>query len=240
MAEHCQRGLSWEVLSHKTAVQEPDAFELIQAVLNAKNDTAMMEHEMEHLNGLATVIQDTGQGMADQFNWRLVRDKLMNTGNTVVAESPEFLCLSQSVGRHTSGAKIGLGYNHWTEMKTWHETMINPKTRRVRLATIAQLAHVPKHFPRLRNALFRTAYSANFPTTEQTKNGQVFFKTVSSLSHLADPELRPALLIAEEILELWHIKYTQEGAFKHLQTKDLNRLVGSGGAEARVLWTNAF
>mgnify|MGYP002805756438 FL=1 len=56
LADHCQRGLAWEVLSYKMAEEEPTAFEIIQAALN----------------GLATVIADTGQGMADEFNWRPV------------------------------------------------------------------------------------------------------------------------------------------------------------------------
>ena len=37
MADHCQRGLLWEVLSYMMAVEELSAFEIIQAALNAKD-----------------------------------------------------------------------------------------------------------------------------------------------------------------------------------------------------------
>ena len=59
MADHCQRGLAWEMLSYKMALEEPTVFQDIQAALNAKNCSGLMEHDMEHLNGLATVIADT-------------------------------------------------------------------------------------------------------------------------------------------------------------------------------------
>ena len=79
------------------ALEEPAAFEIIQAALNAKNASGLMEHEMEHLNGLATVIADSGQGMADQFNWRLVRERVMQSRNAAVAECSEFSMLRQMV-----------------------------------------------------------------------------------------------------------------------------------------------
>ena len=97
MAAHCQRGLVWEVLSHKMNKEEPGAFEIIQAALNAKNAMGLIEHEMEHLNGLATVIIDSGAGMADDFNWRLIRDRVMHTKNTAVSECPEFPMLCQMI-----------------------------------------------------------------------------------------------------------------------------------------------
>ena len=52
---------------------------------------------MEHFNGLATFIAGTGQGMADEFNWRVVRDRSCQSGHTVVAGAPEFLQLQQFV-----------------------------------------------------------------------------------------------------------------------------------------------
>ena len=221
--QHCQRGLAWEVLSSKMALEEPGGFDIIQAAMNAKNSSGLMEHEMEHLNGLATCICKTGQGMTDQFNWRLVRQHLMDSGNTVVAEAPEFLQLCQFVchalGEHSGGTAENGSYNHWAEMKQWHETMINPKTRRIRLATIAQMAHVPLKCPRLRNALFRAAYSGSSPTAEQIKHGTVFLKTLSSLLHLKEEKLEPVLVFAEGILEHWHINYTASGAFNHMKPK---------------------
>ena len=228
MADHCQRGLAWEVLSYKMAEEEPTAFEIIQAALNAKNSSGLMEHEMEQLNGLATVIADSGSGMADQFNWRLVRERVLESKNIAVAECSEFpmLCqmISHALAQHARGKPEDSSYNHWEEMKHWHETIINPKLRRVRLSTLAQLAHVPPRYPRLRNALFRLAYSGSGPTPEQIRNGLVFLKTLTGLTHLLDTELNPVIELAENILEHWHIKYTAEGAFKHLPVKQLNSL----------------
>ena len=90
LAAHAQRGLLWEVLVWKMEEEEPNAFDIIQASFNSKNSTALVEHEMERLNGLVTVIVDSGAGLADQFNWRLVRDRLMDSGNTVVADRLNF------------------------------------------------------------------------------------------------------------------------------------------------------
>ena len=159
-----------------------------------------------------------------------MRERLLRIGNTVVAEAPEFLSLCQVVyhalRRNTCGKDAEASYCHWTEMRTWHETMINPKTRRVRLATIAELAKVPLPLPRLRNALFRLAYWGQIPTNEQINNGQVFVKTITNLSHLTDSKMLPILETTEEILEHWHIRYKAEGAFGHLKPKDLH-----------ILWT---
>ena len=69
MSEHCHRFLRWEVLSATMAVEEPDAFDIIQVVLNFKHNTSLMEHEVEHLNGLATVIQDTGRAGEITEHW---------------------------------------------------------------------------------------------------------------------------------------------------------------------------
>ena len=89
--------------------------------MNAKNSTALMEHEMEQLNGLATVIVDTGQGMADTFNWRLVRERVLQTKNTAVAECSDFpmLCqmVSHALAQHACGKNSKASYNHWEEMK---------------------------------------------------------------------------------------------------------------------------
>ena len=229
MADHCQRGLLWEVLSYMMAVEEPTAFEIIQAALNAKNSSGLMEHEMEHLNGLATVIADLGSGMADQFNWRLVRERAIQSGNIAVAECSEFPMLCQMVchalAQHACGtASASASYNHWAEMKKWHETMINPKTRRVRLSNLAQLAHVPPEHPRLRNALFRLAYSGKSPSAEQIRTGQIFLKTLTSLTHMSEPELQPVFEMAEKILQHWHITYADEGAFRHLSRSETCRL----------------
>ena len=202
MAGHAQRGLLWEVLVWQMEDEEPHAFDIIQASFNSKNSTALVEHEMERLNGLVTVIMDSGVGLADQFNWRLVRDRLMESGNTVVAEAPEFLGLCQMVMRALGGACAGdgdQGYNHWQELKSWHEALVNPKTRRVRLATLAKLASVPPQYPRVRNALFRLAYSGQAATPEQIRNGQVFTKTIASLNHLEDDKMKPVLEKAEQV-----------------------------------------
>ncbi len=126
---------------------------------------------------------------------------------------------------HACGKPPSASHNHWEEMKQWHQQMINPRTRRVRLSNLARFAHVPPPgYPRLRNALFRLAYSGNGPTPEQIRNGLVFLKTLAGLTHLLDTELHPVIQLAENILEHWHIKYTAEGAFKHLPVKQLNSL----------------
>jgi hypothetical protein len=231
MADHCQRGLKWEVLSHKMAREEPSAFEIIQAAMNAKNASGLMEHEMEHLNGLATVIVDCGAGMSDKFNWRLVRERVIATGNLAVAECSEFVALCQLVchamAQHTCGIHTGSSsYNHWAELKKWHETLINPKSRRVRLTTLAQLAHVPPEYPRLRNALFRLAYSGKSPTPEQIRNNLVFQKTLPLLTHMSSPQFQPVFQMAEQVLQHWHIKYADKGAYKHLGAIDEAALWG--------------
>ena len=78
MAAHIQRGLLWEVLVWRMEVEEPKAYVIIQEALNSKNATALVVHEMEHINGLADTIVDVGAGMADRFNWRALRERLMD------------------------------------------------------------------------------------------------------------------------------------------------------------------
>ena len=202
MAAHAQRGLLWEVLSWKMEVEEPTAFDNLQSALNQANNQALIEHEMELLNGLMTIIRDTGAGLADQFNWRMVQDQLFKSGNTVVAESPDFLVLCKVIVTALGGTDGlgGGGYNHWAELKSWHECMINPKTRRVRLQVFAKLASVPAPYPRVRNAMFRLAYSGKTPSEEMILNGQVFLNTLNSLAHLDTPDMVPCLRLAEQVL----------------------------------------
>ena len=195
MAAHAKRGLLWEVLAWQMEVEEPLAFDIIQAAFNSKNDTALVEHEMERLNGLVNVIRDTGAGMADTFNWRLVRENLMKTGNVAVAESTEFLALCKMIMNVLGGQAQ---YNHWEELKKWHELMVNPKTRRVRLTTMSYLSSVPPEFPRTRNALFRHMYTGKSPSAEQIKNGQIFISALSPLKHLEECEWRPMLEFVEQ------------------------------------------
>ena len=225
MGDHAQRGLKWEILDHKMEEEEPNAFLIIQAALNKKNSAAMVSHEMEHLNGLADTITDVGTGLADGFNWRMVRDRLMEAGNHDVAESPDFVGLlqvvTQALGGHAQGEG---GYNHWGELKCWHEAMVNPKTRRARLATIAQLSNIPTNFPRSRNAFFRTAYSGKTPSAEKIKCGQVFMQAFVTLTHLQKQEWSAILRKTEFVLERWHIQYKMAGAFEHLGAKELHTL----------------
>ena len=230
MANHCQRGLSWEVLSWQMAEEEPDAFEIIQAALNLKNSSGLMEHEMEQLNGLATVIVELGPEMEETLNWRLIQQRVMEKDNAKVADCSDFLMLCQMVShalaQHAGGHSTQAdpqspndGYNHWAEMKRWHEHIINPKTKRVRLATLAQLAHVPPGFPRLRTALFRLAYSGKQRTPEQIRNGLVFLKQLSDLTHMNEKEYHPVFRKAEDILHHWHVAYAEEGAYTHMKEK---------------------
>ena len=72
----------------------------------------------------------------------------------------------------------------------------------------------------MRNALFRMAYMGTGPTAEQIRNGLVFQKTLTGLTHMSDAELHPVFEIAEHILQHWHIKYIDEWAFKHMRPKD--------------------
>ena len=225
MMAHAQRGLLWEVLSYKMEEEEPTAFDKLQSALNAKNNQALVEHEMEVLNGLMNVIRDTGAGLADQFNWRMVQSKLLGSGNTVVAESPEFLALCQVVFNALGGASAEEGcYNHWAELKHWHETIINPMTRKVRLQAIAKLAAVPVIFPRVRNALFRLAYSGKPFGKEAVRTGQVYMKCLGSLNHLEADEMTECLQLAEDVLQSWHHDYQVQGAYSHLEEKMVQQL----------------
>ena len=220
MASHIQRGLFWEVLSWRMEEEEPIAFEVIQEALNSKHSAALVVHEMEHLSGLADTIVDVGTGLADRFNFCAIRDRLLLVGSTVIAEAPEFASLVQVVATALGGNAAGRGgYNHWAEMKEFHETMINPKTRRVRLQTFAQLCHVPEQFPRTRNAIYRAMYSGPPATPDQIRNGLVFMKTVGSLIHLEEPKWLSVLKATEDVLERWHIEYADLGAFKHMPPK---------------------
>ena len=220
MGLHAQRGLLWEKLSHTMEIEEPKAFCIIQAALNDKNTNYMVRHEMEHLNGLADCIVDIGVHLTDQFNWRLLRDKLIDEGGSVIAESPEFIQIVEVVRRSLGGNARGAGgYNHWAEMKLFHEQMVNPKLRRVRLSTFALLYYVPLDFPRARNAIFRRMYSGPAAGAEQISLGNVFMKTVNTLKHLEEKEWLPCLKFAESVLERWHITFRDKGAFKHMAAK---------------------
>ena len=118
--------------------EEPHAYMVIQEALNSKNRAAQVVQKMEHINCLAETIMDVGSGMADNFKWQAIRERLFKVGSTVIAEAPEFASLAQAVATALGGNATGQGgYNHWAEMKEFHETMINPKTRRVRLQTFA-------------------------------------------------------------------------------------------------------
>ncbi len=233
MAAHIQRGLLWEILDYRMEEEEPDAYAIIQEALNSKNSAALVVHEMEHLNGLANTIVDIGARMAERFDWKILRDKLLQSGSTVIAEAPEFVSLVQVVTTALGGNASGQGgYNHWTEMKEFHEAMVNPKVRRCRLHTIAQLCHIPERHARNRNALFRTMFTGPAATAEQIKSGQVFLKTVGSLSHLEHADWGRVLDMTECVLERWHITYEGLGAFMGMTILDSASLVGPGRAQA--------
>ena len=190
-------GLSWEVLDRKIQEEEPEALDIIQTALNAKNGLFLLAHEMQALAKLSAITSALAQA-GQQVAWASAQDRLRQT-MPGFAEDESFLELYRYV--------IDLGSDEapfLPNLKAFHCQFVDPKVRKIRLSAFGALNQLPEEFPHLKIAGLKFMYACD---QTQVLNGfcpQVSKSTINKLCN--DAGMRALTHVGEEILRFFHVK----------------------------------
>lgn len=89
LADYCQKGLAWEILSHEINNDE-DALRIIQAACNAKNTVSLRAHEMELINAIAKLCVATAlTSVEGRVPLEVIKERLVTQYRAYV-EDPHF------------------------------------------------------------------------------------------------------------------------------------------------------
>ena len=148
----CDRGITWEMLSHKMDEEEPDAAMVISVALNTKNEAAMKASHTEMMNTLVGLCKPDPKGMEGEVPFAPVRDKMIEYYGSSV-DHPDFL--------HAFRVVMDAGGHDSPHMQDLHEftnVYVNPKLRKMRFEAYAVVSPYPIALPRLKNACLKWAW----------------------------------------------------------------------------------
>lgn len=138
--------------------------------------------------------------------------KIKSEGHRALADEP---WLPELVNFVSNTGNLHKNARYANELAEFHARMVNPNKRTVHLRTISLLSDMPEKFPRLRNMLFKYAYSEERKDSTVLKKSVVdFFKKNEKLAEEY-----------EQILKRFHDSYKEHGAFKNMVPADVVRLL---------------
>jgi len=148
--EAVDKGLLWEVLSSRIESEEPQALNVVQATLNAKNGLFMLAHEMQALATLSSassVLAVAGCAVTRP----MAREKLMET-------MPEFA--NDEGILDAFRFVIDMGGNaapFLPDLRALHDKFVDPKLCRLRLSALARVNALPFAMPLTKVAAIKHA-----------------------------------------------------------------------------------
>jgi hypothetical protein len=149
-ANAVESGLLWEVLSWSIEDEEPFGCSIIQAASNAKNGLMMVRHEMQ---ALSAVCRAAALVNAGQLSAAGVRSQLALT-LPELASDESFMDLFRfciDLG--------GDGADFLRDLRQFHEKIVDPALRRLRLSVFAVANAIPHGCPHVRVAALKLLYS---------------------------------------------------------------------------------
>ena len=148
----CERGIVWEMLSHRMDEEEPEAALLISIALNKKNESAMKTSHTEIMNTLVGLCKPSPADIEGKVPFDPVRDKMIELYGANV-DHPDFFHAFRVVmdaGGHDSP--------HMANLQDFTNVYVNPKLRKMRYEAYAVISDYPLEFPRLKNACLKWAW----------------------------------------------------------------------------------
>ena len=151
-AELCYKGITWEVLSHRLDVEEPDGAKIISLALNKKNDAAMKTSHTEIMKALVSLCKPSPDDMDGRVPFEPVRDKMVEWYGSGV-DHPDFIWAFRVVldaGGHDSP--------HMQDLHQFTTAFVNPMVRKMNFKTYKVVAAYPVEFPRIKNACIKWSW----------------------------------------------------------------------------------
>ena len=210
----CERGIVWEMLSHRMDVEEPEAALLISIALNKKNESAMKTSHTEIMNTLVGLCKPSPDDLEGKVPFDPVREKMVELYGANV-DHPDFFHAFRVVmdaGGHDS--------THMTNLHDFTNVYVNPKLRKMRYEAYAVISDYPVEFPRLKNASLKWAWK------QTPKRG--WCELPVSISHrLSDKGVFSMLSLMREI----------EEAFLYLG-KVVSTVVDASDVQQKTKWSS--
>ena len=193
-ADAVENGLTWEVLDGAMEIEEPEALDVIQAALNAKNGSFLLAHEMQCISKLSRVTTALA-GAGNQVSWRMARDQMQST-MPQFTQDEHFLELYRFT--------IDLGANRTffiADLCAFHDKFVDPQLRKMRTSTFALFNEIPEAFSYTKVAAVKVVY-----IHDKVTDGfcEAPFKTKCLKSMLEDRELRGVMQEGENLLAFFH------------------------------------
>jgi hypothetical protein len=148
-------GLMWEVLDWMIEAEEPDGCSTIQAALNAKNGLFLLTHEMQAVAKLTTIT--FASAMAERtISASLAQARLRST-LPAFADDEHFLELYRFIVE-----LVGDGAPFIQDLRSFHERLIDPQVRKIRLSVLGCMNLLALDMPHLKVAGVKFVYEAWF------------------------------------------------------------------------------
>ena len=148
----CERGIVWEMLSHRMDEEEPEAALLISIALNKKNEASMKTSHTEIMNTLVGLCKPSPGDLEGKVPFDPLRERMVELYGAVV-DHPDFFHAFRVVmdaGGHNSP--------HMANLHDFTNVYVNPKLRKMRYEAYAVISEYPLEFPRLKNACLKWAW----------------------------------------------------------------------------------
>ena len=201
-------GLYWEVLHREIQEEAPEALDVIQTALNAKNGLFLLAHEMQALAKLASIVSALAKA-GQEVAWASTRERLKKT-MPGFADDEHFLDLFRYV--------IDLGSEEGpfiAGLKAFHCQFVDPKLRKVRLSAFGTMNQLPEQLPHLKIAGIKYMYACDQSHVQMGFCQPISKNTLKTMCN--DAGHRALMTMGEDILRFFHVKCAEAIGFKNRQ-----------------------
>ena len=228
LAEACDNGLFWEILSYKIMEEEPRGCEIIQAALNSKNAVALAYHEMELLSSLSQWCTKSS-AMAEKLTYESAREAMALT-------YPDMVAGAEFVGTFKLVIDLGAGKAPFlASLQGFAARFVNPQVRKLRMQAFSAVAALPDKVPRLKIAILKWAYM------QEPKFGFCPVPDVSKFKNLAaacledaETNLHNVHVGLASVVEMFVDEYKKVQWLGNVDNKIAAVLMAAKGKETRV------
>ena len=149
---YATEGLLFDVLAADMDVEEPEGAEIISAASNIKNSMSSIPHEMEAIS-LTSKYCSKSSEVAGAVAFDSLREKLALSTPTI-ADVPDFINIFKFI------VEVGAeAYNHIRFLSQFVGKFVDPKKRRLRLASFSVVTELPAEAVHLKITLLILAYT---------------------------------------------------------------------------------
>ena len=221
LAGVCDKGLKWDILSHRIEIEEPDGIACIVAALNERASAQMTMHEMEVIKTLQRVCS-VETALSQTVALETVRARLHQHGFSALAESPGMPHLFRFVLEQGDQSTT----NIMEPLFAYHEKFVNPKLRRLREHHFKDVCLVDNAWLRL--ILLQCAYAVD---RKQIRDTWIECFGPGAIAAIMKLKMKPIREETAIIVKTFHKEYAAKAAYSHFPPGYKIKFLGRFGSK---------